>query len=314
MSQTSEAIEELITLVTELELGKHQQIGNAHFIPLIDNTPKQKRDYITVHEALEKGTLDLRDSGRIDALIVKNRGDKAILFVAGMDVHAQGTQSRIIIGSHLVPPKTEAEIPCRCTHDIHPIRKYQAIMTDVEHYTIGSPKVRFASLTPAQARQERIWTKVAEHRETLKGKQFKGKQLIPSGMRSTKLSELQEAATTHIQKELNKVKIRSNQIGIVVVSEGRVRSIEFFDSPKTYKQLHQKLIERLASEIVTEKPTPPIMLSSLRKEMLKQLKSLHHGLTIKDGTGVAQDHDVVFLSLWNKNHQLIHFCMENVES
>ncbi len=256
--------------------------------------------------------LELRDSGRIDALIAINKGDKPVLFIAGMDVHAEGTQSRVIVGSHLVPPKAKMELPCRCTHDIHPIRGGHGIMTDVAHCSIANPSVRALTLGTELAAQDRVWSKVREYRESLKSKRVGGRPLLDRTESSSRLSEVQVKAAKQIQSELAKIKVVPKQVGLAVISGGKVRALEVFDSPETYSQFHRNLTERFAVEIASENATPPKALRSLHKEMLTELRRLSSQLEVKDGAGTVQSKGKVLSSLMNKKKRLVHLCMEQL--
>lgn len=256
--------------------------------------------------------LELQDSGRIDALIVINKGDKPVLFIAGMDVHAEGTQSRVIVGSHLVPPKAKVELPCRCTHDIHPIHRGHGIMTDVEHYSIASPSVRALTLGSDLASQDRVWSKVREHREELKSKRIGGQALLDQAERTSRLAEVQTKAAKRVRVELEKVKVTSRQVGLAVVSKGIVRAIEVFDSPETYSQFHRNLTERFAAEIAAEEVTPAKTLRTLRSEMLTELRRLTLQLKVEDSAGAVKSEDKVLSSLMNKEKKLLHLCLEHL--
>jgi len=256
--------------------------------------------------------LELRDSGRIDALIAINKGGKPVLFIAGMDVHAEGTQSRVIVGSNLVPPKAKVELPCRCTHDIHPIHSGHGIMTDVEHYSVASPSVRALTLGTDFASQDGVWSKVREHREELKTKRIGGQALLDQAENTSRLAEVQAKAAKRIRVELEKVKVTPRQVGLAVVSKGTVRAIEFFDSPETYSQFHRNLTERFAAEIAAEEVTPVKTLQSIRREMLTELQRLSLQLKVKDGAGVVKSEDKVLSSLMNKEKKLLHLCLEHL--
>lgn len=252
------------------------------------------------------------DSGRIDAVIAINRATQPILFIAGMDVHAKGTQSRIIIGSHLVPPQMKVELPCRCTHDVHPIHKYQALMVDVEHYSVASPGVRGLSIAKSEAGQDRVWSKVRKHREKLKASSIAGKPLLDKDETSSRLSDVQDQAAKAVQDELEKVVPHKQQVGLAVISEGEVQTIEIFDTPDTYQHFHSHLMGRFAYEIAAPKATPKKKLASLRSNMMKELRRLSQRLDIEDGKGIAQSKGKILGTLQNKDKKLVHLCLEKL--
>lgn len=295
-----------------LELAEAHQIGNAHFIPILLREKEDTRNYITAHEAIKKGLLDLLDSGDINAVIVFNKANLPVLFIAGMDVHAEGTQSRIIIESHLVPPKTQMKLPCRCTHDIHPIRQYHCMMTDVEHYKVAAPGVRGASLIMSAAGQDSVWSKVRAYREKLKQGKHRGKSLLNAEETSSRLSDVQGKAVEVIQEDIARVTPHKQQVGLAVISEGEVQAVEVFDSPETYRAFHRHLIERFASEIAALKPTPPKKVMSVRDTILRELHRLSAKLEIQEGKGTAQAKGKILGTLQDKDEKLIHLCLEQL--
>jgi hypothetical protein len=256
--------------------------------------------------------LELVDSGRIEAVIAINRATQPVLFIAGMDVHAKGTQSRLIIGSHLVPPQTKVELPCRCTHDVHPIHKYQSLMVDVEHYSVASPGVRGLSIAQSEAGQDRVWSKVRRHREKLKATHIAGKPLLDKDEDSSRLSDVQEQAAKAIQDKLAKVVPQEQQVGLAVISEGQVQTIEIFDSPETYQHFHSHLIGRFAYEIAAPKATSKKKLTSLRSNIMKELQRLSQRLDIEDGKGTAQSQGKILGTLQSKDKKLVHLCLEKL--
>lgn len=303
---------DLMDALDTLELADPQEVGNAYFIPILLREPETSRGYITAHEALEKGLLDIRDSGEITSLIVFNKAKLPVLFIAGMDVHAEGSQSRIIVGSHLVPPKTQMELPCRCTHDIHPIRKYHSMMTDVEHYSIAAPSVRGASLAKSVAGQDRVWSKVQAYREKLKTSKHRGKTLLRATETSSRLSDVQGKAVEAVRKDIAQITPHKHQVGLAVISEGQVQAVELFDSPETYRAFHSHLMERFAFEIAAPKPTPPKKVVSVKDTILQELHRLSAKLEVQEGKGTAHAKGKILGTLQDKDKKFIHLCLEGL--
>ena len=285
-------------------------MGNAHFIPLLVKDVERPRDYITVNEAVEEGVLEIRDSGVIDRVIAINRGRKPILVVAGMDLHAEGTQSRIILGSHLIPPGAKVELPCRCTHDVHPIRAQAALMTDMEHYAVASPDVRRLALLGEQADQHGVWKEVAEHREKLRSRRFKGKALLSAESSTSRLSAIQEEAAMQLRRELDQVKVDPRQVGLAVISDGEVRALELFDSPETYRKMHRKLIERFALEITAQRGTPREKVQDLMQGILRESSGLSRRLKIDGHTGRVRSGNKTLSTLLDDKNRVVHLCLE----
>ena len=229
-----------------------------------------------------------------------------------MDVHAEGTQSRIIIGSHLIPPKSQQILPCRCTHDVHPIHRYACLMTDVEHYSVASPGVRGLAISGEVAAQDRVWAKVKAHRQKLKSAKVSGKALLGDEETSSRLSVLQGKAAKELQKEIAKVQPLDRQVGLAVISENEVQAVEIFDSAETYRHFHNHLMGRFAYEIAAPQPTTPKKVTSLRLHVLKEVQQLSQHLDIEDGKGTARKKGKILGTLQNKDNRLVHLCLEKL--
>ncbi len=184
-------------------------------------------------------------------------------------------------------------------------------MTDVEHYGVASPSVRAHTLGASTADQSAVWGKVRRHRETLKSKSYRGKPVIAAAESSTRHSDIQARAVRMMREELSKVKPQDRQVGLAVISEGKLMSLEVFDSVETYRQLHDKLTARFASEIASDKATPKAELTKLRKEMLKQLRSLSVQLQVDGQAGTYHTEKQAMNALWDKRRRAVHYCMSH---
>jgi hypothetical protein len=162
------------------------------------------------------------------------------------------------------------------------------------------------------AAQDRVWAKVRAHREKLKTASVSGKPLLDKDETSTRLSEVQAKSASVLQAELKSHPPQNRQVGLAVISESDIQTIEIFDSPDTYRQFHMHLMERFAYEIAAPKPTAPKKVTSLRQRLLQEVQRLIHRLDIEEGKGTAQHKKKILGTLQNKQNRLVHLCLEKL--
>ena len=263
MATNEEVMEDFVKNFPGMNLGEVQEVGGATIIPIIEDI-NFERDYITFAEAVKAKILKFTDTGNINQLKIKNKGDKDCLIYAGQVVSSQGTQDRVISETTFIGAKEEITVTCNCCQASKGIVggtafnasvvsprsiKYCSIMTDVDHY----------------ARQSEIWNKVNKTRESLKKKgSYKAKP-------TDQLEAVVEETKKNTKELLKKAQLVDNQRGVIVLNnESKLVGLELFDSPDTYKSLHEKIVESYLEDITDEqKKIPPTQLKSALQNELK---------------------------------------------
>jgi hypothetical protein len=153
---------------------------------------------------------------------------------------------------------------------------------------------------------------VYAHREKLKTSKHRGKTLLGAQETSSRLSDVQGKAVEVLREDIAKVPPHEQQVGLAVISDGRVQAVEVFDSPETYRAFHTHLMERFAFEITAPKPTPPKKVVSIRDTILQELHRLSAKLEVQEGKGTAQAKGRILGTLQDKDRKLIHLCLEHL--
>ncbi|NVM05207.1 MAG: hypothetical protein HWN67_23010 [Candidatus Helarchaeota archaeon] len=267
MSSTNQEImDNFATEIPGLNFGDVIEVGAGYVVPLIDD-PNVERDYICFEEALKANVLKFTDTGNINQLKIENTGDKDVLILAGQIVSSPGTQDRIFAETTFIMSHQKVTLTCNCCEASKPISggtkfkgsvvasprniKYCSIMTDVDHYQ----------------RQDKIWSKVNSTRNKLKN------QGVYSGKSTDKLEEIAVESKKTTKGLLDKAKLVNNQRGVVVLNnDAKIVGVEIFDSPETYKNLHEKIIESYLEDF-TDKPKPKPS-AGLKSALQKELKSV----------------------------------------
>ena len=108
-------VQKFLNMMVGLRLGDAIDIGGAQIIPLYRGGEIEERDYITIKEAVENSTVEIKDSGTIAQVIINNTGDKPVLVIHGT-VIAGGTQPRTVVANALISPNRGVRVPTRCVH------------------------------------------------------------------------------------------------------------------------------------------------------------------------------------------------------
>ncbi len=97
----------------ELEVGQGIQQKNLNLYPIY-RTRKVKTDLLSLKEALKAGILEIKETGNIKEVIVKNKSkDKKILLVEGETIKG-GAQNRVINTTIIILPNTQENISTSC--------------------------------------------------------------------------------------------------------------------------------------------------------------------------------------------------------
>lgn len=99
----------------KLEYGQLQRHRNVTFIPLerSANTGEHPTQYLFAPDALRKGQLLIRETGRVDQLVAENQSDDPILALAGTYLRGGG-QDRMLAANLVIGAHTHGPLPTRC--------------------------------------------------------------------------------------------------------------------------------------------------------------------------------------------------------
>lgn len=97
----------------ELEVGQGIQQKNLNLYPIY-RTRKVKTDLLSLKEALKAGILEIKETGNIKEVVVKNKSkDKKVLLIEGETIKG-GAQNRVINTTIIIMPNTQEMISTSC--------------------------------------------------------------------------------------------------------------------------------------------------------------------------------------------------------
>ncbi len=227
-----------------LEIGTPVIIEEITFVPILKKEiPKEDRDYITLSEAIAEGLCKIIDKGtEVSHILFINLGEIPILVEEGEIFLGHGTQDRICVGTVLVQPGEQVEIPVKCVHAPHHLQSGAAFGYGGKCSRKMLNELRTMKYLSAAGRtpvsrisQSRVWMKVREETELEHG--------ITDPTQYTQAVRLrrQKAKRRSVQ-----LKLPDNTIGIVVVgADGNVKAMEIHRSPHNFKVRKEGLLESL---------------------------------------------------------------------
>ena len=81
--------------------------GNLSIYLIHRDGPGETALPVSLHEAMEKGVIEIAETGRVGELVVRNKGDEPVFIQSG-DIVVGGMQDRVLAVSMIVPPHSDA--------------------------------------------------------------------------------------------------------------------------------------------------------------------------------------------------------------
>lgn len=141
------SVEDFLDFIGSFEFGEAVKVGEATIIPLLAREVGE-RDYVTYKES---ENISIRDTGRIDRMVINNASDRPVFFPQGT-VLKGGTQSRALIASTVLEPGESCEAPVRCVHRTGPIHAGETVKPEgfaprPVAYSITAPHIEVSQAT-----------------------------------------------------------------------------------------------------------------------------------------------------------------------
>lgn len=223
---------------------------------------------LTLQEALTKQTVEIRETGQVNILEVKNTGTEAVFIQSG-DIVKGGRQDRVLSVSMLLPPHSQTvPIPVFCVeqHRWTGRSGENAALFASSNRIIPSRAAKMAMLrsTPkaagalsgVYARQSRIWQDVTAIQGKLSSSlgapvaSARSRSSLQLALENKKLEHKQAEFTTKLQKF---GEAAADIVGYVVAINGRINSAEIYPSNGLFRKMWPRLLRASATEAIADK-------------------------------------------------------------
>lgn len=235
-----------------LEIGDPIVLEAITFIPIIKQVlPREERDYLTLSEALDEKVCKIFDKGtEVNHILFLNTGEFPILIEEGEIFLGDGTQDRICVGTVMVQPGDEVEVPVKCVHAPHSLRSGAAfgyggkcsreMLTEMRGMKTRHAVHRAPVSTISQAR---VWNKVA------------GESMQETNISDqTQYTQTISARGKRAKKRSQTLKFHKNTVGVIVIDpEGQIKGMEIHRSPHNFRVRKDGVLESLEATVSWEK-------------------------------------------------------------
>jgi hypothetical protein len=240
---------------------------------------------LTLQEAMEKGRVDVLETGTVSELKIENKGDQDIFIQAG-DIVKGGKQDRVLTMSFVLPPKSgkvalsafcvergrwsargsendaafasaaeampsrEAKLAMHAPAE--PVREPLAGASGAQHVQTDS----LASAYGGASRQKRVWDSVARTQSNLSSG-LAASVAAPQSATSLQLSleneKLQKARAAYVEA-IEKQGIAADDIvGYAIAINGRISTADVYPSNGLFRKMWDKQLAAGATEALGQK-------------------------------------------------------------
>jgi len=224
------------------------QVESLTLTPIIKTDAKSERDALLVlDEAMDKKLVRIHevDDGDVNNLTLTNKSDQPLFLLAG-EVIIGGKQDRIIGSNTIVPAKKTQTVPVFC----------------VEHGRWDGTTKEFTTakaLAHGRLRgranfdtQSDVWAEVAAKNELRKTKSSTDTyRKVATQQSDGTLAKWEKQVDTALGKLPADAK--NKLVGFAVAVNGKVATVDVFDSPALFKKLQAKLVRSYITDAIDVK-------------------------------------------------------------
>ncbi len=208
------------------------------------DTAGKDQNLTVLDEAMGKKLVTIREKPdkEVNALVLTNKSDQALFLMSG-EVIIGGEQDRIIGRNTIIPPKTTQDVPVFC----------------VEHGRWSGNSKEFTTAKAlahgrlrgkaSYASQQAVWDEVATKNEARKTE-------TATGTYRKVALEQSDGSLASMQKQVDGALAklpaadRSKLVGFAVSLNGKVASVDVFNSPALFGKLETKLLHSYLTEAI----------------------------------------------------------------
>ena len=256
---------------------------------------------LTLAEALDKKTVDVRDIGRVNELTIENKGDEKIFIQAG-DIVKGGQQDRVLAVSLLLKPRSGAlSITSFCVEQgrwsargSEAVDKFSSANAALPSRSAkldlaGAPASTAAAPEGASVgkRQQEIWKTVSEIQGKLTSN-LSAPVAAPRSRTSLQLAlengGLERAQADYVQALQPLGEKDDDIVGFVFALNGKINSADIYPSNGLFRKMWPKLLRASVTEALGERdlptaPPPPVATATSFLSTPVDAKTVEKGAT-----------------------------------
>ncbi len=214
------------------------------------------RKVLTLQEALEQKKAVVHETSSVNQLAVENLSPDTDLFLMAGDIVKGGKQDRSIAYDLVVPPKSgRVPIGSFCVEAGRWRPRGGEAADSFAASVSQAPGKDLKLAINAEARQDRVWQKVAEAQAKLSqnvGKPVQSAASPSSLQLALEDKDVREKLGAYEKALADAVKDRKDVIGMAYAVNGKVQGAELFGSAELFAKLWPKLLKSAATDALAE--------------------------------------------------------------
>ncbi len=218
--------------------------------------------YVTLAGALERDWLQLRDSGRVGEVIVRNRGSRHVFLMAG-ELLFGGRQNRMLRDDVLLWPESDAvTVPVYCVQRGRwQGREDFGVSAGLSAFGLRRQALRGAS-------QERVWGDVRELSQafSIRSPTEDYGAVIESGTVNRRL----EGYRNYYRRCFPR-----RTIGVVAARGGEPLGADLFCNPRLFNELRDEVVDSYAFEVIRRQSGAGRLNSNAARLFLERVRRSH---------------------------------------
>jgi hypothetical protein len=289
-----------------VRFGKRQAYRHMAVFPVImENAPEP--DYLTLGEALEDRAIEItevNEGGSVPELKVNNKSSRNVLILDGEEM-VGAKQNRIINVSILIGPKRTVVIPVSCVEQGRWAYRGAAFRSEERMMASKMRSRKYHDIRESlragrgyQADQSEVWRGVDEMMCSL-----------DCESPTAAMSDIYEQKRRDLEDYLNHFKVVKDQVGVVVMIDGKVMGGDSFGSPEILEKVFTKLVTSYALDALEtasrrNRGNSPQAVRQFCKEVQKARMQTHPSVDL--GTDIRLENERVIGSALGHEDQILH--------
>ena len=226
------------------------------------DTQLENRRYATLTEAMEKGYVTVRETGKVNELSIENTSKNVTVFLNSGDIVKGGRQDRTIREDLVLTPQSSwVALESFCVENGRWTQRgvEKADAFSANNYTLSSRDQKMAAR--ATGDQSKVWAGVALQQEQLnmnaaplagKPVETRAKESASSLELTLENKDLQDVKKQYLDKLSRVLDGKTDVIGFVFVINGEINSAELYNNKSLFRALWPKLLDSAVTEAISE--------------------------------------------------------------
>ncbi len=235
--------------------------NNLQVFIIKGKTGLDKKDYLTLSEAMQKDLVKLTETGNVQQLSIQNNSGKYVFIMSG-DIVKGGKQDRTIRYDLIIPPHSKnIPIASFCVESGRWSKRSNESCDKFSGSSNFLPSKKSKIAAKYQTDQGRVWGSVSKVQGKLnknigkitgKNAEVRDSKSSSSLQLSMENKELKKAMATYTEKLKSAVAEEKNVMGFAYAINGKINTIDVFNSEKLFRKLWPKLLDAAAVEAIAE--------------------------------------------------------------